>query len=178
MIYMTPFSGEEVYEANSKLLLGDRFTLGYYEQDDNTENGPEPIEWVVLGVTEEKAFLTTVERLTVRSEIETEAAVDWGWDKLKIWLNTEFFQSALPKEVRDLMQSTTYDEIAKYCKQLDSSKKSSEEEPDLEACQVGFIKPTLSFYMDDTKPEGSRMVFTDFLINPVIVLARDGAFVK
>lgn len=172
MIYMTPYSGD----IGSRLLLGDRITLGAYEQDDNPENGPEPIEWVVLAVTEEKVFLTPPKWLTVRSDIETESPVDWDRDKIKTWLNTEFYQSALPQEEHDLIQSTTYDEIARYCEQLDLSDNSSEKAPDLETCQVGFTRPTISFYMDDSKPVGSRMVFTDLLIYPVIVLGRDVVF--
>ena len=40
-----------VEDVLKNLEKDDSFLFGKYEQDGNTENGPEPIEWIVLGTT-------------------------------------------------------------------------------------------------------------------------------
>lgn len=169
-IFMTPY--ETVYDPGSRLMLGDRITFGCYEQDDNPENGPEPIEWYVQSVTEENAFFTTVQYLTVRSDTEAEAPVDWDREKLKTWLNTEFLLSAFSDEEQAMMQPMTYGEIVQYCLMGNAP-----EDPADETCLVGIYKPTASFYFDDSEEE-SKMVYTDLLINPVIVFSRNVTFIN
>ena len=41
------------------IAAGDTVVFGRYEQDNNMENGPEPIEWIVLNVDDGKALLLT-----------------------------------------------------------------------------------------------------------------------
>ena len=39
------------------ISVGDVLAFGHYEQDNNPDNGPEPIEWIVLDVQDGKALL-------------------------------------------------------------------------------------------------------------------------
>lgn len=169
-VYLTPYSGEMPTDLGSRLLLGEHITLGYYEQDDNPDNGPEPIKWFVQAVTEDKAFFTTNVWLTVRSDSDPEPPYDWSREKVKTWISTEFFRNAIPEDQYDLLQTTTYAEIAKYCNQT-GIKDNSEIATDPETCKIGFYKPTINFYIDDS-PEDRGWVLTDLTIRPVIVFAR------
>ena len=42
---------------NSGLKVGDSFTFGSYEQDNDLNNGTEPIEWQVLAIENNRALL-------------------------------------------------------------------------------------------------------------------------
>lgn len=65
-------------------------TLGRYEQDNNTENGAEPIEWVVLHKDGESKILLSKKVLDVGPYNDT---ADFGCS-LFDWLNTDFYQAA------------------------------------------------------------------------------------
>ena len=45
----------------ASVAVGDLITFGTYEQDNNPDNGPEPIEWVVLDVKDHKALVISKE---------------------------------------------------------------------------------------------------------------------
>ena len=44
-------------EASSTVRIGDIVTFGRYEQDNNLDNGPEEIDWIVLDIQGDKALL-------------------------------------------------------------------------------------------------------------------------
>ena len=51
----------------SALRAGDRFTFGSYEQDNNPSNGPEPIEWRVLEVSDGNPLVVSEDALDARA---------------------------------------------------------------------------------------------------------------
>ena len=70
---------------------------GSYEQDNNLENGPEPIEWFVLKQEDERALVLSrhaLELKTYHHVVAYDTAVSWEtWD-IRAWLNGEFLQTA------------------------------------------------------------------------------------
>ena len=69
-------------------------TFGRFEQDGNLENGPEPIEWIVLGVDDNKALLLSKYILAYRPMHSIREEYDWRDSELREWLEEEFFANA------------------------------------------------------------------------------------
>lgn len=85
--------------------VGEYFTFGYYEQDNDLENGKEPIEWLVLEKKE------TVMLVVSRHVLD---CLDYGWFKklsnaiwetgpVRKWLNSEFRDNAFCSEYLGLI---------------------------------------------------------------------------
>ena len=70
---------------------------GSYEQDNNIENGPEPIEWFVLTVEDERALVLSRHALELKMYhhvVAYDTSVSWEtWD-IRAWLKGEFLQTA------------------------------------------------------------------------------------
>lgn len=87
-----------VEDTLKNLEKGDSFLFGEYEQDGNTENGPEPIEWVVIGRTNTKALLLSkncIEKLPYNNEYEE---TTWEKSDIRKWLNGTFLKTAFSEK--------------------------------------------------------------------------------
>ena len=80
--------------------VGDLVTFGHYEQDNDADNGPEPIEWRVLEVDEESGRAMLVSRWCLdRQPYHTGSSrTTWAECTLRAWLNGEFMQAAFTAE--------------------------------------------------------------------------------
>ncbi len=86
---------------------GDIITFGTYEQDNVTENGAEPIEWMVLDVFDGKASLISVYGLDAKPfHDDGEYGTTWSESSLRGWLNKEFYETAFDEEIREQILST------------------------------------------------------------------------
>ncbi len=86
------YSGAKTLSSDIK--VGDVVKLGVYEQDNDTSNGMEPIEWEVLDIDSGKALLVSryaLEALPYNNEF---AAVTWEECTLRKWLNDTFYNTA------------------------------------------------------------------------------------
>lgn len=81
-------------EAN----VGETVVFGAYEQDGDTANGAEAVEWLVLDVTDGKALLMSRYGLAAMPYNETEEAMTWENCSLRKWLNGEFYETAFSEE--------------------------------------------------------------------------------
>lgn len=72
--------------------------FGHYEQDNNIENGAEPIEWIVLTVEENRALI--VSQYALDCKLYHSAKVDTAWEESEIrsWLNSTFLVDAFETE--------------------------------------------------------------------------------
>lgn len=79
---------------------GDVIRFGHFEQDNDPDNGPEPIEWIVLEVDEANRRVWVVSRcgLDAQPYHAEAAAVTWQTCTLREWLNGVFFDSALTEK--------------------------------------------------------------------------------
>ena len=73
--------------------VGSSFFMGQFEQDNNADNGTEPIEWTVLDLKDGKAFVISKKILTYKPFSETEN-VAWENSTIRQWLNGEFYNTA------------------------------------------------------------------------------------
>ena len=72
---------------------GDCIPFGCFEQDGNTENGKEKLEWIVLSVKKPYVLLLSKNVLDVQPFSVTESAA-WNDSALRQWLNNDFFADA------------------------------------------------------------------------------------
>ena len=84
--------------------VGDIITLGHYEQDSNTANGPEAIEWQVLAVENRRALVISKYGLDTKRYNETSTSVTWETCTLRAWLNGEFYNSAFSSDEKGRIQ--------------------------------------------------------------------------
>ncbi len=86
---------------------GNIITFGTYEQDNNINNGKENIEWIVLAVEEDKAFLVSLYALDSQRYNTSLTNVTWETCTLRSWLNETFFNTAFSAEEQAAICSTT-----------------------------------------------------------------------
>ena len=88
-------------EKFKNIKVGSTIFFGAYEQDNNTSNGKEDIEWIVLEIKENKAFLVSKYILNHRpyhTEVEN---ITWEHSLLRRWLNNDFFNSSFSEEEKE-----------------------------------------------------------------------------
>lgn len=89
-------------EASFKnVAAGDVVEFGSFEQDDKYDNGPEPIEWIVLSNEDDKVFLISkycLASIPFNYEYEETSWVDCT---VRQWLNGDFFYSAFSEEEQE-----------------------------------------------------------------------------
>ncbi|MCR4992339.1 MAG: DUF6273 domain-containing protein, partial [Lachnospiraceae bacterium] len=85
--------------------------MGYYEQDNNTDNGKEPIEWEILGEDENGKLLISRYVLDGFAYDElpddgSEYVCTWGDCTLRAMLNGEFYETVFSAEEKQLIKET------------------------------------------------------------------------
>lgn len=71
-------------------------TFGHYEQDNYSSNGPEPIEWYVVGKEENRYLLVSkygLDTLPYHNAANVDS-IDWEHSSLRKWLNEDFYSKA------------------------------------------------------------------------------------
>ena len=87
--------------------VGDTVTIGSYEQDNNTENGKEPLEWIVLDVQGDKAMLLTKYCIDQVVFYPQHVPMYWGKSDLRAWMNGDFFKETFtPAEQANILTTT------------------------------------------------------------------------
>ena len=99
-------------DSTAKTEVGSIVSFGRYEQDNNKENGPEPIEWIVLDTDGEKALLLSRYGLDTIQYNQRYVAVTWETCTLRSWLNNEFLSSAFSEEEQSAILLTDVDNSA------------------------------------------------------------------
>lgn len=95
-------------DAITDIAVGEYVTFGRYEQDNDSDNGPEPIEWMVLDHQDGRTLLLARYGLDA-SWYHVESADDVTWEncKLRSWLNTDFYNTAFNDTEKDLIVQIT-----------------------------------------------------------------------
>ncbi len=94
-------------ELNGDVKIGDYISFGYFEQDNNTENGQEPIEWLVLAKENGKALVISKYILEAKPYHSEAEDITWETSSLRSWLNQDFIQSAFSGEEAARIVATT-----------------------------------------------------------------------
>ena len=98
---------EDTKKALQNVKTGDYIKFGTYEQDDNSANGAEEIEWLVLEVKEGKALVISKDALDCKPYNTSLTDVTWETCSLRAWLNNEFVNTAFTAQERALIPTRT-----------------------------------------------------------------------
>ena len=93
-VRVEPADMAEGLSVPADLRAGDRLTFGSYEQDNDPENGSEPIEWQVLSVENGRALVISSVGLDAKAYNGSYVNVTWKTSALRKWLNADFFTGA------------------------------------------------------------------------------------
>lgn len=101
--------------------VGDVVEFGSYEQDGDASNGKEPIEWRVLAVEGNRAYVVSQKALDAHAfNADNNDGNDWNSSELKAWLENDFASQAFAgNEVKEIDGTPTLlsvDEVSKYFK--------------------------------------------------------------
>ena len=88
-----------------EIYNGSHVYFGEYEQDNNIENGKEPIEWTVLYAKNGEALLWSTKVLDYQQYEKDEENILCSWEEctLRQWLNEEFYNSAFGDELKPIV---------------------------------------------------------------------------
>ena len=92
--------------GSSSYSPGDIVTFGEYEQDNNRQNGAEPIEWIVLDTDGDYLFLVSRYILDRQRYNKDKESTTWEDCDLREWLNDEFYNDAFSASEQDMILTT------------------------------------------------------------------------
>ncbi len=92
--------------ALSRAQVGDTIQFGAYEQDADTGNGEETIDWIVLDIQDNRALLVSVYALDCKAYNNSRIDITWANSSVREWLNDDFYQSAFTADYQDLILPT------------------------------------------------------------------------
>ncbi len=95
------------YAKLKNAKVGDYVVFGSYEQDNNTYNGTEQIEWLVLEKTENRSLLISKYALDSKPYNITDTDATWETCSLRQWLNGSFIYSAFSTEELAMIPTVT-----------------------------------------------------------------------
>lgn len=91
------------------MTINEVVTFGLYEQDNNVDNGREPIEWIVLDVQDGKSLLLSKYGLDVKPYNTDDIDVTWEKCTLREWLNNDFLKNAFSDVEKTAILETVLD---------------------------------------------------------------------
>ena len=100
-----------VVERGRTASVGDYIVFGSYEQDDDTSNGKEDIEWLVLERKGNKMLIISRYILDEHSYNNTDTTVTWERCSLRKWLNSAFLVNAFSINEQKMIVTST---VANY----------------------------------------------------------------
>ncbi|MBR3356030.1 MAG: toll/interleukin-1 receptor domain-containing protein [Oscillospiraceae bacterium] len=83
--------------------VGDVIEFGSYEQDNNTSNGAEPIQWIVLGKEGDHALVISKDALASKPFYSSSNTATWERSTVREWLNKDFVTEAFNEKEVDFI---------------------------------------------------------------------------
>ncbi|MBQ2183657.1 MAG: DUF4214 domain-containing protein [Lachnospiraceae bacterium] len=94
------------YEINRpNYKVGDILLYGKYEQDNNTSNGKENIEWQVLSVEEDRILVISKYVLDCKQYNKANGDITWEKCSLRQWLQNVFYNTAFSRDEKKWIPS-------------------------------------------------------------------------
>lgn len=107
LITALPFQAMAEPKTLSKTVkVGDSVYFGKYEQDGNTKNGKEKIEWQVLDKKGNKVLLMSKKVLDIQAYHKAWKDVTWEESTLRKWLNEDFVKEAFASNEKKKIQDS------------------------------------------------------------------------
>lgn len=85
-------------EETAAVQVGDHFTFGVYEQDNDLTNGKEPLEWRVLKIEGNEALCITEYGIDSVAYSTAGGWARWRTATLRDWLSNDFYNAAFTDE--------------------------------------------------------------------------------
>ncbi len=89
------------------IKVGSYVNLGAYEQDNNTSNGKEDVEWLVLEIKDGKALAISKYALDCKQYNTSYTDVTWETCTLRKWLNNDFINAAFSADEKAMIPTVT-----------------------------------------------------------------------
>lgn len=89
------------------IKVGSYINFGAYEQDNNTSNGKEDVDWLVLEVKDGKALVISKYALDCQPYNTSYTDVTWEACTLRRWLNNDFINAAFSAEEKAIIPTVT-----------------------------------------------------------------------
>ena len=99
--------GQYKAEKLKTAKVGDYVVFGSYEQDNNTSNGKEDIEWLVLAKEGDQVLVISRYALDCIPYNRPSTSVTWKTCSLRKWLNGTFLDAAFSESERAMIPSVT-----------------------------------------------------------------------
>lgn len=99
--------GQDVYDKFGLVVEGEYIKFGAYEQDNNTSNGKEDVEWLVLEVKDGKALVVSKYALDCKQYNTSGTDVTWETCTLRNWLNNDFINAAFSADEKSMIPTVT-----------------------------------------------------------------------
>lgn len=149
-----------------KPIVGTVVRFGRYEQDDNLENGPEEIEWIVLDFDGKKnsALLLSKYGLDVQRYHKTSGDITWEQCSLRTWLNNEFYNAAFDLNEQKAVLSVRVDNSVKQGFSKWKSKGGKNTEDKVFLLSYAEANRYLGVTIDDRNNIGSRVAPTAYAV--------------
>ncbi|MBR4725744.1 MAG: hypothetical protein IK071_08205 [Lachnospiraceae bacterium] len=98
-------------ETPAPVVERETITFGSYDQDNNQENGAEPIEWYVLSKTGTEMTLLSkyvldCQPFATDEEQDKYDKVFWEMSSIRRWLNDDFYNTAFSKDEQNRIKLT------------------------------------------------------------------------
>ena len=90
-----------------RVRVGATITFGAYEQDNDTSNGKEEIEWLVLAKENNRLLVISQYALDSKPYNRENADVTWETCTLRQWLNEDFFNAAFSDGEKGMIPTVT-----------------------------------------------------------------------
>ncbi len=102
-------NSEAKYEQSiiKNATVGDIVNFGTYEQDNNTTNGKEDIEWLVLAKKGNKVLVISRYTLDCKQYNTLSTDVTWETCSLREWLNNDFINTAFTDNEKAMIPTIT-----------------------------------------------------------------------
>ena len=94
-------------ETLKNIKVGSYIKFGMYEQDNNKSNGKEYIDWLVLEIKDNKAFVISKHLLDEQYYHTESTPVTWETCTLRKWLNNDFINAAFTAEEKAIIPTVT-----------------------------------------------------------------------
>ena len=98
--------------AHWKVDVGDIVTFGRYEQDNNTSNGKEDIEWIVLSKSGGTIFVVSKYALDYHAFHSSTGPTTWDACSLRTWLNGTFINNAFTSSEKSRISYTSLGNVS------------------------------------------------------------------
>lgn len=93
--------------SRNKAEIGSMMTFGSYEQDCDTADGKEPIQWIILADDGAKLTLMSLRGLDAVPYGTAKQATTWETSNIRTWLNDTFYNTAFSEEEQARLVNTS-----------------------------------------------------------------------